>query len=102
MAKLSKIFGTAAKPRLSVFRSNKRIAAQAIDDSKGTTIVAATDANLQGKLTKLARARKVGEILGTKLLKLGIKSVVFDRSGFLFHGRVKALAEGIKLVGIKI
>lgn len=97
-----KIFGTASLPRLSVFRSNKRIYAQVIDDAKGTTLVLASDLKLKGKMTKVEKAKKVGEEVGEELKKLGIKQIVFDRDGFLYHGRVRALAEGVRLKGVKI
>lgn len=98
----AKISGTAKIPRLSVFRSNKRIYAQVVDDEKGTTIAAASDLKLANNLTKAKKALLVGEILGEKLIKLRIKAVRFDRGGYLFHGRVKSLAEGVKSKGVKI
>lgn len=97
-----KIFGTESFPRLAVFRSNKRIYAQAIDDSKGETLASASDFDLGKNLSKLERAKKVGERLGVKLVELGIKTVRFDRRGFAFHGRIKALAEGVKSADVKI
>lgn len=96
-----KIFGTKSKPRLSVFRSNKHIYAQAIDDVEGKTIASASDANLKkGKSTKKEIAEKVGQKIGKKLKKKKIEKIVFDRSGYKFHGRVKELAEGIRKEGI--
>jgi large subunit ribosomal protein L18 len=87
----SKIFGTGKRPRLSVFRSAKYIYAQLINDEKGNTLLEA-----HGQ-----EAGRVGEDLAKKALKKKIKEVVFDRSGYQFHGRVKALAEGAKKGGLK-
>lgn len=98
----AKILGTLKLPRLSVSRSNKRIYAQVIDDEEGITMAAASDYKLKDRLTKVEKAKIVGVTLGEKLLKLGIKAVRFDRGGFLFHGRIKSLAEGVKSKGIKI
>lgn len=87
--------GTAERPRLSVFRSNKGIYAQLIDDVSATTLAAASNKEVaQG--TKLEQAQAVGRLLAEKAIKAGITSVVFDRSGYLYHGRVKALAEGAR------
>lgn len=85
--------GTKERPRLSVFRSNKRIYAQLIDDSKGITLLNASDIKIS--------ALKVGENLAKKALEKGIKAVVFDRGGYKYHGRVKALAEGARQAGLK-
>ncbi len=98
----AKIFGTSKVPRLSIFRSNKRVYAQVIDDQKGVTIAAASDFAIKNNLTKVEKAKIVGVTLGKKLAKMGIKTVRFDRGGFLFHGRVKSLAEGVKSAGIKV
>jgi len=102
MARTKKVFGTAKYPRLSVARSNKRISAQVINDTKGLTIATATDAKLDKKMTKTEKANLVGQNLGEKLIKMGIKTVHFDRGRFLFHGRVKAVADGVKKTGVKI
>lgn len=87
--------GTAERPRLSVFRSNKGIYAQLIDDVSATTLAAASNKEV-AKGTKLEQAQAVGRLLAEKAVKAGITSVVFDRSGYLYHGRVKALAEGAR------
>lgn len=97
----AKIKGTAQRPRLSVFRSNKRIYAQLIDDEAGKTLVAEREREL-GKGTKTERAGLVGEKLAQKAIKKGIKTVVFDRGPYRYHGRVKALAEGARKGGLKL
>ncbi|HOK42143.1 MAG TPA: 50S ribosomal protein L18 [Thermoclostridium caenicola] len=101
-----KIFGTSERPRLSVFRSAKHIYAQIIDDTNGTTLVAAStlDKALKGKLAgtgNKAAASEVGKLIGSKALEKGIKHVVFDRGGYLYHGRVKELAEGAREAGLE-
>lgn len=100
----AKISGTATRPRLSVFRSNKHIYAQLIDDQKGRTLVACSDLELKinKKLTKTEIAQEVGKQLAVKALKKGLKSVVFDRNGYKYHGRVKALAEGVREGGLNV
>lgn len=100
-----KIFGTTRRPRLSVFRSNKHIYAQIIDDIKGVTLVTVSDlsdfkTSSEKKLTKVEVAREVGKVLAKKLLAKKIKEVIFDRGGRLYHGRVKALAEGAREGGL--
>jgi len=92
------ISGTAERPRLSVSRSNKHIVVQAIDDTKGVTIAHATDMGLSQNKTD--NAKKVGEIIAEILLKKGISSVVFDRRGRKYHGRVKAVADSVRAAGI--
>lgn len=99
-----KITGTAERPRMRVFRSNRHIYVQIIDDTKQATLVSmstgdkAFDASeLKGKI---AQAGKVGEILAQRALEAGIKKVVFDRGGNLYHGRVKALSEGARKAGL--
>ncbi len=87
--------GTAAMPRLSVFRSNKGIYAQIVDDSTKSTIVAASYKEVKGN-TKIEQANAVGQLIATKAMKAGVTTIVFDRSGYLYHGRVKALAEGAR------
>jgi large subunit ribosomal protein L18 len=94
------ISGTETKPRLSVFRSNKQIYAQIIDDVNGKTIVAASSAKLAEKVTKVETAAIVGKMIAEKALSAGIKQVVFDRSGYLYHGRIKSLAEGAREGGL--
>ena len=96
--------GTADSPRLAVFRSNKQIYAQVIDDVAGNTIVAASsrDKSLDGKkVTKTEQAKLVGTLIGEKAKQAGVDSVKFDRGGFIYHGRVKALAEAARETGLK-
>jgi len=87
--------------RLSVFRSNKYIYAQIIDDEKGGTLVAASDLGDLSNLGRLEKAREVGKILAKKALEKGIEYVYFDRRNYKYHGRVKALAEGAREGGLK-
>jgi len=101
-----KISGTELKPRLSVFRSLKHIYVQAIDDVSGKTIVAAStlDKEIKGKLKNSGNkeaAAEVGKLMGQRLLERGLNQIVFDRSGYKYHGRVKAVAEGLRSIGIK-
>lgn len=98
-----KIQGKVQKPRLSVFRSNKGVYAQLIDDKQGKTLVAASEKEIKDKekRTKTERARLVGEILAEKARKKKIEKVVFDRGPYRYHGRVKALAEGAREGGLK-
>lgn len=96
----SKIKGTAKRPRLSVFRSNKAIYAQLIDDKKGQTLASASEKGLT-KASKTEKAKLVGEALAKKGIKKGIKKVVFDRGPYRFHGRIKALAEGARQEGLR-
>lgn len=97
--------GTADRPRLNVYRSTNEIYAQIIDDIKGATLCSAASNDkalvkaLEGK-TKVEQAYAVGEAIAKKALKLGVKKVVFDRSGYIFTGRVKSLAEGAKSAGL--
>ncbi|MBE2246711.1 MAG: 50S ribosomal protein L18 [Candidatus Competibacteraceae bacterium] len=96
--------GTAEKPRLAVFRSNSYIYAQAIDDQKGTTLFAASslDKDIHSqKLSKSDEAKTVGKKIAEKLSAAGIAEVAFDRGGFLYHGRVKSLADGAREAGLK-
>jgi large subunit ribosomal protein L18 len=97
-------FGTAERPRMSVFRSNKEIYAQLIDDVKGITLVAASSRDKElgkAKGTKSEIATQVGKAIAEKALSAGIEKVAFDRGGNLYHGRVKALAEGAREAGLK-
>ena len=96
----NKISGTAARPRMSVFRSNKQIYVQVIDDEAGKTLVAASSLG-QEACPKQEQAFKVGEAVAKKALKAGISEVVFDRNGYLYHGRVKEVAEGARKGGLK-
>ncbi len=97
-----KMEGTSERPRLSVYRSNKQIYCQVIDDIAGTTLVSASSKE-EGidNGNKSDVARKVGELIGSRTLALNINTVVFDRGGYLFHGRVKALADGARNAGLK-
>jgi large subunit ribosomal protein L18 len=93
------ISGTSTKPRLAVFRSNKDIYVQLIDDLSGSTIVAASSKEISG--TKVEQASLVGKSIAEKAIAAGISNVVFDRGGYLYHGRIKALAEGARESGLK-
>ncbi len=99
-----KISGESAKPRLSVFRSNTDIYAQLIDDTSGTTLAAASSREKDIKAQKAAKIEKsklVGAAIARKAGELGIKTVVFDRGGYIYHGRVKAVAEGAREGGLQ-
>ena len=99
-----KVSGTSERPRLAVFRSNKQIYAQLIDDVAGNTLAAASsvDKSLEGKkVTKIEQASVVGKLIAVNAKTAGIDTVVFDRSGFLYHGRVKALADSAREEGLK-
>ncbi len=100
-----KIFGTGERPRLSVFRSNRHIFAQIVDDDKGITLVASSSFSKELKGQKIeggktAMAKEVGKLIAQKAKAKGIEKVVFDRGGYLYHGRVKALAEGAREGGL--
>jgi len=100
-----KIIGTAARPRLNVFRSLSGIYAQVIDDGRGQTLVAAStldeDIHSRSKgLSKTEQAKLVGKLIGERAIGRGVKEVVFDRGGYRYHGRVKALAEAAREVGL--
>jgi len=111
----AKTKGTKNRPRLSVFRSNKRISAQIIDDSQGKTLINSNDLKLgksrrkvgipsevEGKkMTKMEAAKEVGKLIARNALKKDIKQVVFDRGSYKYHGRVKAVAEGAREGGLK-
>jgi large subunit ribosomal protein L18 len=99
-----KISGTAQKPRLSVFRSNMDIYAQLIDDENGVTLAAASSKDkevLAQKVNKSEKGKLVGEAIAKKAIALGLTTCVFDRGGYLYHGRVKAVAEGAREGGLK-
>jgi len=101
-----RITGTAERPRLSVFRSAKHVYAQAIDDLTGRVLAAASDTEekLEQTVTgkpKKARAREVGKAIGEKLKALNVTAVVFDRNGFIYHGRVKEVADGARDAGLQ-
>lgn len=96
------ISGTATNPRLSVFRSNKEIYAQLIDDVNGVTLLAASSREKEiGKGTNIEVATAVGKLIAEKALKAGVEVVTFDRGGYLYHGRIKSLAEGARAAGLK-
>lgn len=95
-----KISGTAERPRLNVFRSNKSIYAQLIDDIAGNTLAAASTKDVTSAGTKSEKSKAVGVLLAEKAKAAGISSVVFDRGGYLYHGRVKALADGAREGGL--
>ena len=92
--------GTAERPRLSVFRSNKQIYAQVINDLTGKTLASASSLGME-TMPKKEQAAKVGELIAQKALEAGITQVVFDRNGYLYHGRVKELADGARKGGLK-
>ncbi len=96
----NKISGTAARPRMSVFRSNKQIYVQVINDEEAKTLVSASSLGL-GKCTKSEQAAKVGEMIAKKAIEAGITTVVFDRNGYLYHGRVKEVADAARNAGLK-
>lgn len=98
-----KIKGTGSRPRLSVFRSLKYIYASLINDESGKTLFFASEKEIKGikKLSKKEKAEKIGELIAKKALKKKISRVVFDRGGYKYHGRVKALAEGARKAGLK-
>lgn len=98
------VSGTTERPRLSVFRSNKEIYAQIVDDVTGKTIAAASSRDKgisKEKGTKTEIAKLVGKSIGEKAVKAGLESISFDRGGYLYHGRVKSLAEGAREAGLK-
>jgi large subunit ribosomal protein L18 len=100
-----RVTGTTERPRLSVFRSTRYVYAQAIDDTTNRVIASASelDANLKDAVSgkpKKERARLVGKTIGEKLMGAGVKAVVFDRNGFIYHGRVKEIADGAREAGL--
>lgn len=98
-----KIAGTPERPRLAVFRSNRHIYAQVIDDESGRTLVAASSLETDaGGAPKSDAAKKVGELVAKRALEAGLSSVVFDRGGFQYHGRVARLAEGAREAGLTL
>jgi len=101
-----KVYGTGLQPRLSVFRSSLHIYVQAIDDIAGSTLASSSSLEIKKSLNKIfpgnkEAAKAVGEDVAKKLLEKSISSVVFDRGGYIFHGRVKALADGAREAGLK-
>ena len=99
----SKISGTPECPRLSVFRSNKNIVAQVIDDVAGKTLVSAStmDKEVKTKQSNIEAAKEVGELIAKRAIKAGIKNVVFDRGGYIYHGKVQAFAEAAREAGLE-
>lgn len=102
-----KVLGTGERPRIAVFRSLKGIYAQAIDDVNGVTLVSASTVEKEFKGAgksggNVEAAKLIGDALGKRLLEKGIESAVFDRAGFLYHGRIKALADAVREAGVKI
>lgn len=99
----AKVSGTASCPRLNVFRSSKHIYAQLIDDVNGVTLAAASsmDKDFEGNGGNKEAAKKVGQLIGKRAMEKGIEEVVFDRGGYLYHGRVKELADGARESGLK-
>lgn len=98
----AKIFGTAARPRLSVFRSLSHIYVQLIDDVAGKTLASARDTEIKEGKTKTDKSMAVGKLLAERALAQKIESAVFDKGAFKFHGRVKAVADGAREAGLKI
>jgi len=97
----SKVSGNPETPRMTVFRSNKQIYVQLIDDKSGKTLAAASSLKIEGKMTKKEQATKVGEMISKNALEAGITAVVFDRNGYLYHGRVKEVADAARNGGLK-
>jgi large subunit ribosomal protein L18 len=101
-----RLTGASERPRLAVFRSNKHIYAQVIDDSKGTTVTAASTLDVDAKKDaksggNIAAAKAVGKLVAERAKAKGVQTVLFDRGGYLYHGRVKALAEAAREAGLK-
>ncbi len=96
-----KISGTAECPRLTVFRSNKQIYAQVIDDLTGRTLAAASSLKIEEKLPQKEQAAKAGEMVAKNALEAGVEKVAFDRNGYLYHGRIKELADAARKGGLK-
>ncbi len=97
----TKVSGTAEQPRLTVFRSNSQIYAQVIDDQAGKTLASAGSLGIKDKMTKTEKAVEVGKLIAAAAKKAGVETVVFDRNGYLYHGRVKALADAAREAGLK-
>ncbi len=96
-----KVSGTSERPRLTVFRSNKQIYAQVIDDTLGKTLAAASSLKIEDKASKKEIAAKVGEMIAKSAQEAGVQAVVFDRNGYLYHGRIKELADAARKGGLK-
>ena len=99
----TKISGTPERPRLSVFRSNKGIYVQVIDDVNAKTLVSAStlDKEVKTKASNIEAAKEVGDLIAKRAIKAGIKTVVFDRGGYIYHGKIKALAEAAREAGLE-
>ena len=97
----TKVSGTAERPRLTVFRSNSQIYAQVIDDVKGVTLASASSLGIKDKMTKTEKAAQVGKATAENAIKAGVTEVVFDRNGYLYHGRVQQLADAAREAGLK-
>ncbi|MBQ2441267.1 MAG: 50S ribosomal protein L18 [Paludibacteraceae bacterium] len=97
----SKISGTTTCPRMSVFRSNSQIYVQLIDDTQGKTLASASSLGIKEKMTKTEKAAQVGKLIAQNAQKAGISTIVFDRNGYLYHGRVKQLADAAREAGLK-
>ncbi len=98
----AKVSGTALRPRVTVFRSNRSLFVQAIDDVSQKTLAASSLASIKKTKNDVSGAHELGKVFGEKCLSLHIKEVVFDRAGYRYHGKVKALAEGIREAGIRM
>ena len=96
-----KISGTDSQPRLSVYRSNKDIYVQLVNDLTGTTIAAASSRSITDKTPKIEKSKMIGKAIAEKAIALGVTKVAFDRGGYLYHGRVKSLAEGAREGGLQ-
>lgn len=96
-----KVSGTAARPRMTVYRSNAQIYVQLVDDVNGVTLASASSLGLKDKVTKVEQAAKVGALVAKVAQDAGITNVVFDRNGYLYHGRVKQLADAAREAGLK-
>ena len=96
-----KVVGTSERPRMTVFRSNKQIYVQVINDETGTTLTSASSLGLE-TMPKIQQAEKVGELVAKKALEAGVTSVVFDRNGYLYHGRVKSLGDAARKGGLNV
>lgn len=97
----TKVSGTVERPRLTVFRSNSQIYAQVIDDVKGVTLASASSLGIKDKMTKTEKAAQVGKAIAENAIKAGVTEVVFDRNGYLYHGRVQQLADAAREAGLK-
>ena len=96
----TRVAGTAEQPRLTVFRSNSQIYAQVIDDEKGQTLASASSLSIKDKMTKTEKAAQVGKMIAEAAKKAGVEAVVFDRNGYLYHGRIKEVAEAARKAGL--